>query len=295
MRSYGLAVIIGLAGLAGLTAGAALIMLDHGAPEPAPAVPERAAEQASATQPPSETRETPAQAAAPAAPDAVPAAPPPTPPASDLPSVDVAPRLVHGVPDADEPPPPVTLVDRNGRTIKEIKPAAPLSPTYVPSVGPAPNRPGAPPSRVASAPGLAPQATNSRVPTTPASGTFAGAAAAAGGTVLSVGGRNVRLFGVRLADARDQCGLGVGDRRNCADVARDALAQRLLRYPRVACRVPPGQRGDPAAICSDGSGTDLGGFLVAEGYALADVSQSYDYFGAEGVARSSRRGLWRYR
>lgn len=105
----------------------------------------------------------------------------------------------------------------------------------------------------------------------------------------------MRLFGVRVAEARDRCGLGQGDARSCSEVARDALAQRLQRYPNVSCRVPAGQRGDPAAICIDAAGTDLGGFLVAEGLALADTSQSYEYFGPEGVARYFGRGLWRYR
>jgi endonuclease YncB( thermonuclease family) len=124
---------------------------------------------------------------------------------------------------------------------------------------------------------------------------FNGAASAAGGTILAVGGRSVRLYGVKLAEPRDRCGLGAGDSRSCADVARDVLAQRLLRYPNVTCRVPAAQRGAAAAICTDGSGVDLGGFLVAEGYALADTGQSYDYSGAEGVARAFHRGLWRYR
>src|SRR6202012_1626347 len=117
-----------------------------------------------------------------------------------------------------------------------------------------------------------------------------------GGTMVSVTGHNLRLFGVKPPSPGDRCGLGPGDNRSCRDVARDALNQRLQRYSNVSCRVPPGQRGgDPAAICTDNSGTDLGQFLVDQGYALADTNQSFDYFGAEGSARSNRRGLWRYR
>jgi len=167
-----------------------------------------------------------------------------------------------------------------------------LSPTYVPSVGPGG---AAPAPRGVTRPAPVPAVPNSRPAAPPPGTTFDGKGSAAGGTILSVSGRDVRLFGVRLAEARDKCGLGAGDNRSCSDVARDTLAQRLKRYPNVACRVPPGQRGDQVAICTDSSGTDLGGFLVAEGYALADTNQSFDYFGAEGVARSYRRGLWRYR
>ena len=131
--------------------------------------------------------------------------------------------------------------------------------------------------------------------TTTLSGAVEGVGQAVGGTVLSVSGQNVRLFGVRSAQPGDQCSLGSGDNRSCGDVARDALAQRLQHYPNVSCHVPPGQRNAPAAVCTDNSGTDLGGFLVAEGYALADTGQSFDYAGAEGAAHTFRRGLWKYR
>jgi endonuclease YncB( thermonuclease family) len=143
---------------------------------------------------------------------------------------------------------------------------------------------------------LVPPASNSRLASAPPGATFDGRGSAAGGAMVSVSGRNIRLFGVRLAEPRDKCGLGTGDNRSCNDVARDALMQRLQHYPNVACRVPPGQRGnDQAAICTDSSGTDLAGFLIGEGYALADTNQSFDYFGAEGLARANHRGLWRYR
>lgn len=90
--------------------------------------------------------------------------------------------------------------------------------------------------------------------------------------------------------------LGAEVPRSCADVARDALAARLAAERTVSCRVPPGQsHGAQAAVCVDAAGTDLGGFLVAEGLALADPARSYQYVGAEGAARSFRKGLWRYR
>jgi endonuclease YncB( thermonuclease family) len=286
-----------IAGLAGLTVGAAVIVLNHRAPVPA------------ADQTPDQTTVSlPAPASAPEPPTAAPepapevAAAPLAPPAApDLPNVDVAPLTVHPVPSEEPPAAPVTLVDRDGRTIREIQPSSPLSPTYRPSVGPAQtsqrfasNVP--PPARSASAaPVLVPPIGNSRLAAAAPTAFFNGAAAVAGATALSVGGHSVQLYGVRVAEPRDQCGLGAGDNRSCADVARDALAQRLQRNPRVSCHVPPGQRGDPAAVCADASGTDLAGFLIAEGYALADTNQGFDYFGDEGAARAFRRGLWRYR
>lgn len=197
----------------------------------------------------------------------VPPTPPPPPAAPDLPTIAVDPLPIHTVPDVDTPVPKVTLFDRNGKEIGSREASAAPSPP--------------------------PQASRSSALSNLV--VFGGAAEASGGTNLVVSGKPVRLFGVRVADPRDQCGLGPGDKRSCAEVARDALAQRLQRAPRVNCHTPEGQRGDPAAVCTDASGTDLGGFLVAEGLALADTSQSYDYYGSEGVARSFRRGLWHYR
>jgi endonuclease YncB( thermonuclease family) len=297
-----------LVAAAGLTVGAAVVVLGRYAPPPV-ARPPIASEpagggEATAALPPSmsEAPATPEVAAA-SPPAAAKATPPTKPPGSDrphsdlphsdLPSVDVAPLTVHTVPDAEPPGTSVTIVDRNGRTLKELTPSGGLSPTYVPSVGPGGAQTA---SRGPSRPVLVPPAPNSRI-ASPASGaTFDGRGSAAGGLTLSVAGRTVPLFGVRPPDARDQCGLGAGDNRTCSDVARGALAQRLQHYPNVACRVPPGQRGgDQAAICTDNSGADLAQFLVDQGYALADTNQSFDYFGAEGAARANRRGLWRYR
>ena len=184
----------------------------------------------------------------------------PMPPAvPDLPTVEVAPRPVYPVPEDEPPPAPkASPFDRVAR------PTA----SFGPSSRPAPSPMPAP--------------------------VIAGAAKASGPTTLAVAGRPIRLFGVRTPEPGDRCGTGSG-RGNCAEAAHDALTQRLDRSPQVSCRIPAGQRGNPAAVCVDASGTDLGRFLVAEGLALADTTQSYEYFGAEGKARSSRLGLWGHR
>jgi endonuclease YncB( thermonuclease family) len=294
---------------AGLTVGAAVVVLGHHAPPPVAKPPVGGAD-ATAALPPADRRspEPGISEPAPATPDAaspaetaeatpptgaVPAAPA-KPPASDLPSIDVAPHSVHTVPDAEPPSTAVTIVDRNGRTIEQLQPSGGLSPTYVPSVGPGGAAGGG--RANASRPALAPPASNSRLAMVLPGATFNGKGNAAGGMAVGVSGHNLRLFGVKPPGPGDRCGLGTGDNRSCSDVARDALAQRLQHYPTVSCRVPPGQRGgDPAAICTDNSGTDLGGFLIGQGYALADTNQSFDYFGAESGARANRRGLWRNR
>jgi endonuclease YncB( thermonuclease family) len=189
-------------------------------------------------------------------------------PGSDLPVVAVAPRVVHVVPEREAlQAPEVTVTDRNGRVMKHILPQ-PASPAVA----------AVPPPRPVGQP----------VP-------LNGAAQANGATLINVSGQQVRLFGVRPAEATDVCLAKDGHARPCGDVARDALAVRLASFAGVHCRTPPGRHGDGGSICLDGAGIDLGGFLVGEGLALANARETNDYVGAEGVARSNKRGLWHYR
>jgi endonuclease YncB( thermonuclease family) len=132
---------------------------------------------------------------------------------------------------------------------------------------------------------------------------IAGAAIAAGATALRVGGRPLHLFGIRPPASGDRCAAGGnaapanGTQRTlpCQERAQDTLAGRLVHKANISCRFPGGARPDGSAICLDGDGVDLAGLLVAEGLALADPAQSYDYVGAEGIARAQKRGLWLFR
>lgn len=197
--------------------------------------------------------------AAEAPPDAAGNAPPPS---SDLPTVVVNQRPVHTVPEEDPgPSPPVTIKGRDGNAVALHAPRPPL---------------------VRRAPAPAPVTL------------ISGAARLGEGISLSVRGRSVHLFGVRLPASGDRCGDAAS--HPCSELAREALAMRLRMNGDVSCRVPPGQRAAaPGAVCHDVTGVDLGGFLVAQGLALADPTQSYEYVGAESAARAVRRGLWNYR
>lgn len=182
----------------------------------------------------------------------------------DLPTVEVNQRPVHAVPEGDAgPAPTVTIKGRDGSATALRAPPAPAR--YTPSPPPL--------TRIS------------------------GVARVVDVVSLSVLGRSVRLFGVRAPQAGDLCAAGEqAQPRPCSDSARAALQARLAANAEIACRVPPGQRAPvPAAVCHDASGADLGGMLVAEGFALADPTQSYDYFAAEAAARQLRRGLWHYR
>jgi endonuclease YncB( thermonuclease family) len=180
----------------------------------------------------------------------------PTASGGDLPSVDVSSRPVHVVPPDDgKPARPVTVTGRGGAP--DVRAAAP--PIATPAV-------------------------------------IKGPAKLAAGLSLTIGDRAVELFGVKVPHSGDRCASATQPPGNCADVARGALAARLKGNAAVSCRVPPGQRRTvPAALCVDATGVDLAGFLVAQGFVLADPAQSYEYVGAETMARSQKRGLWRYR
>jgi len=221
------------------------------------------------------------------APPVAAAAPAPRDPGADLPVVAVAEPPVHAVPaDAGtESAPAVTFAapaPAPARTAPApaVREAAPVARTA--ALSPPPPRAPAPPRTI-------PAAARASVP---AAAPIGGAARAAGGANLAVDGRAVHLFGVRAPDARDRCG---EEHAACGEAARAALARRLAGNSAVTCVLPPGQEGEPAYVCHDSMGVDLGRLLVAEGLALADTSQSYQYLATQDDARVAHNGLWRYR
>lgn len=123
---------------------------------------------------------------------------------------------------------------------------------------------------------------------------FSGTATPTGAAELKVDATTVALFGIKPPGNRDRCGADAdGD---CTTVAKKALAERIGATGKVSCRIPNPRPGTVSyAICLDPTGFDLSGFLIAQGLALADTGQSYDYVGAESVARNLKRGLWKFR
>src|SRR5215472_12189139 len=239
-----------------------------------------------------------------------PQAAPPGPSLSELPIQEVDPRSVHAVPEAAPAPVPhVTIQDRQGRPVGRpsagpapdyIAPTPPPA-TYRPSVGPAlpdvaSSRP--PTTQQPSTPGAGaagpPVEHTASVPS--ASSQFSGPAHATGTVSLAVDGHSVRLYGVLPPASTDRCTLGTGAPQTCAEVTQVMLAAKLARTTSVTCQLPAGASpADPARICRDAAGVDLAGFLVSEGLAVADEHTKAGYAGAESTARSSGKGLWRFR
>ncbi|GGF48882.1 hypothetical protein GCM10011611_64080 [Aliidongia dinghuensis] len=231
------------------------------APIPAATPPQTASETPPQT-PPETPSEASAQATAPAAApapaaEAAPAAPEPPP----LTAVQVAERPVHEVPPDKDPPKPDSVALDLSR--------------------PPPGVAGRHPSEGS---------------TTSAPKQFAGAARVTGATSLMVGAVPVQLFGVKPPLPGDRCEQG-GVSTSCVDLAKKRLLERLAASDQVNCRTPNPQPGLVVAfaICLDPRGIDLGSYLLNEGLALADTGQSYDYVGAEGVAKTLKHGLWKFR
>jgi endonuclease YncB( thermonuclease family) len=198
------------------------------------------------------------------APSATPAGQDALPPLTE---VKVTPHLVHPIPEDTAPPPP-----------------APGHPPSLPAMGQS--------EEVRLGPHAAPVQTaqSAFVPRQ-----FSGAATATGGVELRVDSTPVALFGIKAAGGGDRCGAGSGS--DCLEAAKRALSDRIGAAGHVSCRIPnPQHPGATAfAICLDPNGVDLSGFLIAQGLALADTGQSYDYVGAESVARNLKHGLWQFR
>jgi endonuclease YncB( thermonuclease family) len=164
----------------------------------------------------------------------------------------------------------------------------------------------APPAETAPAPSSAPTATPTRltgqsdevkfgprpVAAAPPPRQFGGTATATGPVELKVDLNEISLFGIKRPGEHDRCGDADAD---CAAAARQALAARVAAPGTVSCRIPAPHPGPTYAICLDATGVDLSGFLISQGLALADTGQSYDYVGAEGIARNLKRGLWKFR
>jgi len=114
---------------------------------------------------------------------------------------------------------------------------------------------------------------------------------------LNVDGRPLKLYGLKSPAATDMCAPNPDHAaRFCPDVSRDVLATLLGPDNRVICRVlAVGARAALPAVCTDDKGSDLGTYLVARGFALADGDDTVDYSGAEKQARNDRLGLWHYR
>jgi len=119
----------------------------------------------------------------------------------------------------------------------------------------------------------------------------AGPARAVDGDTLEVGGVRVRLHGIDAPESRQGC-RAEGKRWPCGREATRALTGRIGGRA-VTCEGRGRDRyGRIVAVCRI-AGTDLGAWMVTQGWAFASRRYSHAYVAAEGSARAAKRGIWR--
>ena len=109
-----------------------------------------------------------------------------------------------------------------------------------------------------------------------------------------VGDQTIRVSGVAPPPVDRVCRLDDGGDWPCGRTARYSL-RMFLRGRAVECYLPSiAGVVDITAPCRVG-GTDLGGWLLAEGWATPDDLATDDYRRLADAARCARRGMWRGR
>ena len=109
---------------------------------------------------------------------------------------------------------------------------------------------------------------------------------------LEVAGQRVRLQGIDAPEAAQACRQASGQRYRCGDRATQALRARIGAGT-ITCTIAGRDRYNRAlGICYAADGTDLNGWLVRQGYALAYRRYSPKYIPEEEQARAAQAGLW---
>ena len=108
---------------------------------------------------------------------------------------------------------------------------------------------------------------------------------------LEVAGQRVRLQGIDAPESAQACRQATGQRYRCGESAIQALRARIGTGA-VTCTIEGRDRYNRAlGICYTADGTDLNGWLVRQGYALAYRRYSTKYVPEENQAKAARAGI----
>jgi len=121
--------------------------------------------------------------------------------------------------------------------------------------------------------------------------TIKGEGRALEGDLLSVAGTQVRLMGIDAPDPGQMCRNRYGHELDCFTIARDVLAN-LIKDQEVECTVADEDRRRQKQGECRVRGIDLGGAMVARGWAFQYWGLTSAYQTAESYAQSKRMGLW---
>ena len=109
---------------------------------------------------------------------------------------------------------------------------------------------------------------------------------------LEVAGQKVRLQGIDAPESAQSCRQAGGHRYQCGEQAAEALRTRI-GLDAVTCTIEGRDRYMRAlGICYAADGTDLNGWLVRQGHALAYRKYSTTYVPEEDQAKAAQVGLW---
>jgi endonuclease YncB( thermonuclease family) len=106
------------------------------------------------------------------------------------------------------------------------------------------------------------------------------------GALTTAAGR-ISLAGIEAPEPEATCGEGSAA-WPCGRVARAEL-MRFIRGRAIECHVPPGEEDIPESTRCSVAGTDIGEWLVRQGWARPAVEA---YADAAREAEEARRGLW---
>ena len=111
------------------------------------------------------------------------------------------------------------------------------------------------------------------------------------GDTIEIHGQRIRLFGIDAPESRQTCE-AAGQTYRCGQQAALVLADHIGQQT-VACEPQDTDRyGRIVAICR-GTGEDLNGWMVAQGWALAYRQYSMVYVSQETAAHAAGLGIWR--
>ena len=112
------------------------------------------------------------------------------------------------------------------------------------------------------------------------------------GDTFELEGQEVRLFGVDAFELSQSCLDRRGEPWRCGVAAKAALAERVHGQSLSCVTLEEDRDGRYLARCTLADGTDVGGYLVENGLALADPDQPDAYAEEQASARRSGAGAW---
>ena len=118
-----------------------------------------------------------------------------------------------------------------------------------------------------------------------------GSATVLDGDTIEVGGQMINLYGIDAPELGQPCDRA-GKSYWCGQLASQVLREALGDSAVVCQRKGSGGSNRPVRAVCRLDGVDVGGWLVAQGLALAHGRGSQDYVDAEEQARAYRKGLW---